>query len=184
LNETQIISTTKNWVEHWVLAHQLCPFAKKPFQLEQIRYVAVLTDDWRVLLNHLVEELAFLKNTAPEVVETTLIAHPNVLTDFEQYLDFLEQAEEVIEALDLEGVFQLASFHPDYQFAGTKPDDASNYTNRSPFPLLHLLREDRLEEALEHYPDADQIPERNIQHMESLGTDRLKQELNEINRTP
>ena len=109
----------------------------------------------------------------PEL-ETTLLIHPAVLSDFLDFNDFLGQADELLRRSGLEGVFQLASFHPHYQFAGTAPEDAENYTNRSPYPVLHLLREASLEAAIERYPDTADIPERNIERMESLGSARLK----------
>jgi hypothetical protein len=107
-------------------------------------------------------------------IETTLLVHPHVLTDFEDYNQFLEMADGLLMQMELDGVFQIASFHPDYQFAGTHPDDAENYTNRSPFPLLHILREESLSRAIEHTPDVDQIPLRNIEKMNELGAKKLK----------
>ena len=124
------------------------------------------------LLQALEAELELLsKNVA---IETTLLIHPQVLADFEDYNQFLGLADGLLEQMQLDGVFQFASFHPDYQFADSHPDDAENYTNRSPHPILHLLREESLARAIEHTADIDQIPVRNIQKMNELGTERLK----------
>ena len=110
-----------------------------------------------------------------DAIETTLLIHPQVLQDFYQYIDFLEAADELLVDMDLEGVYQVASFHPDYQFGGTEPDDVENYTNRSPYPMLHLLREDSLSQAIDNYPEVDLIPERNIECMNEQGLEKMQQ---------
>lgn len=123
------------------------------------------------LVEQLAEELVLLRDTPAEQIDTTLIVHPQVLTDFLDYNDFLDNADAAIEALDLQGILQVASFHPDYQFEGVAADDASNYTNRAPFPTLHLLREDSVARAVDVYPDPDVIVERNIQTLDRIGVD-------------
>ncbi len=112
-----------------------------------------------------------LRDTPPEEIDTTLIVHPFVLEDFLDYNDFLDNADAAVDALDLQGVLQVASFHPHYQFAGAGPEDVGNYTNRSPWPTLHLLREDSVERAVAAFPDPDVIVERNLQALEELGAD-------------
>ena len=124
------------------------------------------------LLQALHSELQRLEDE-PEI-ETTLLIHPGVLQDFGPYNEFLDAADGLLAYLDMEGVYQIASFHPDYQFAGTEPDASENYTNRSPFPMLHLLREASLEAAIDSYPDVDGIPQRNIELMNELGSEKMR----------
>ena len=168
------IDLTKNWLEKLVIGLNLCPFAKLPFNQNRIRYV-VESGDKEALMQTFLSELALLTEKTDKEVETTLIIHPNVLTDFYDYLDFVAEADEQIDDSGLRGTIQVASFHPDYQFAGTNPEDVENYTNRSPFPMLHLIREDSIEKALEHYPDPEMIPERNIETMKRLGLEGVQQ---------
>lgn len=175
-NETYI-AQTRCWLENVVLKHNLCPFAHKPFKGGQIRYV--VTDSARVefLLEDLQQELDYLRSVSVEEVETTLLIHPGVLEDFYEYNDFFDWVDKLLAEGGYEGEFQVASFHPDYQFEGTYAEDAENYTNRSPWAMLHLIREDLLENAIAHYPDVDAIPERNIQTMNALGADHHRQVL-------
>lgn len=163
------IAQTRYWLENVVLKHNLCPFAHKPFNGGQIRYV--VTDSARVefLLDDLRQELAYLHTVPAAEVETTLLIHPAVLEDFYDYNDFLDVVDALLVQEGYEGEFQVASFHPDYQFAGTRAEDAENYTNRSPYPMLHLIREDSLTQAVAHYPKVDTIPQRNIETMNALG---------------
>nr|WP_298125527.1 DUF1415 domain-containing protein [uncultured Pseudoxanthomonas sp.] len=163
------IATTRQWVERAVIGLNLCPFAKAVYVKQQVRFVLSDASTPEALLEELAEELVLLRDADPEQVDTTLIIHPDVLTDFLDYNDFLDNADAAVEALDLQGVIQVASFHPDYQFAGTMPDDISNYTNRSPYPTLHLLREASIDRAVEAFPDADVIVERNVKTLDSLG---------------
>jgi hypothetical protein len=168
------IAQTRCWLENVVLRHNLCPFAHKPFKGGQIRYV--VTDSARVefLLEDLQQELDYLRSVPVEEVETALLIHPGVLEDFLEYNDFFDLVDMLLVEGGYEGEFQVASFHPDYQFDGTRPEDAENYTNRSPWPMLHLIREDVLEKAIASYPDVDAIPERNIETMNSLGAEHHK----------
>ena len=163
------IAATRRWVERAVIGLNLCPFAKAVYVRQQVRFVLSDASTPEALLEELAEELVLLRDTDPAEIDTTLIVHPDVLTDFLDYNDFLDNADAAVEALDLQGVIQVASFHPDYQFAGTMPDDISNYTNRSPYPTLHLLREASIDRAVEAFPDADVIVERNVKTLDGLG---------------
>ncbi len=163
------IADTRRWLERAVIGLNLCPFAKAVHARDQIRYVLSDADDPRDLLEQLGEELLLLRDTPTDVVDTTLLIHPQVLQDFLDYNDFLDDADALLAQLGLEGVIQIASFHPHYQFAGTEPDDIGNYTNRSPYPTLHLLREDSVARAVEAFPDPDAIVERNQRTLAELG---------------
>jgi hypothetical protein len=165
------LAETCAWVERAVIGLQLCPFAKAPQVKGQVRYVASEAVDADALLGDLVEELKLLAAAPPDRIETTLLVHPRAFTDFDDHNDFLEIAEAALVALDLEGVVQIASFHPGYRFAGSEPDDIANATNRSPHPTLHLLREDSIERALATFGDPDSIFETNIATMERLGAE-------------
>jgi hypothetical protein len=169
-NETYI-AQTRCWLENVVLKHNLCPFAHKPFKGGQIRYVVTDSARPEFLLEDLQHELEHLRSTPVEELETTLLIHPGTLEDFLDYNDFLDIVDALLVDGGFEGEFQVASFHPDYQFEGTRPDDAENYTNRSPWPMLHLIREASLEQAVASYPDVDAIPEHNIQTMNALGAE-------------
>jgi len=170
--DLEILEATRRWVEQVVVAFNLCPFAKRELMKERVRFVVSKATDEATLLDELAHELALLN--VYEAVETTLLIHPQVLQDFYQYNDFLEAADELLVDMDLEGVYQVASFHPDYQFGGTEPDDVENYTNRSPYPMLHLLREDSLSQAIDNYPEVDLIPERNIECMNEQGLEKMQ----------
>jgi len=168
------IALTRQWLERAVIGLNLCPFAKAVHVKQQIRYVLSDATTPEALLEELSEELLLLRDTPADQIDTTLIVHPQVLGDFLDYNDFLDNADAAVDALDLHGILQVASFHPHYQFAGTAPDDIGNYTNRAPFPTLHLLREDSVERAVAAFPDADVIVERNLQTLEKLGLDGWK----------
>lgn len=166
-----VINTTRNWVQTLVIDLNLCPFARKELVNDRIRFAVteVVTPD--ELLGVLEQELSLL--TDDPGIETTLLIHPGVLEDFYDYNDFLAEADTLLEALELDGVYQIASFHPDYQFAGTAPDDVENSTNRAPYPMLHLLREASLEQAIERYPDTEDIPRHNIERVTRLGPEKM-----------
>jgi len=170
--DLEIVEATRRWVEQVVVAFNLCPFAKRELMKERVRFVVSKATDEATLLDELAHELALLN--VDQAVETTLLIHPQVLQDFYQYNDFLEAADELLVDMDLEGVYQVASFHPDYQFGGTEPNDVENYTNRSPYPMLHLLREDSLSQAIDNYPEVDLIPERNIECMNEQGLEKMQ----------
>ncbi len=165
------IAATRRWLERAVIGLNLCPFAKAVYVKQQVRFVlsdAELPED---LLEELAEELLRLRDTPADEIDTTLLVHPRVLTDFLDYNDFLDRVDALIEALDLDGELQVASFHPQYRFADSEPEDPGNCTNRAPYPTLHLLREASLDKAVAAYPDADVIVERNLDTMAKLGLD-------------
>ena len=163
------IEATRHWLEQAVIGLNLCPFAKAVHLKQQIRWVESPATDVEALLTELVAELQLLAAAAPDAVETTLLIHPQVLNDFLDYNDFLDLADAAVEELGLEGVLQVASFHPDYQFEGSEADDMANFSNRSPVPPLHLLREDSIAQAVESFPDTETIYERNIETLRRLG---------------
>ena len=169
--ENDAVVATRHWLERAVIGLNLCPFAKAVHLKRQIRWVVSEAREPEALLDDLLRELQRLADADPAVVDTTLLIHPHVLGDFEDYNDFLDVGDEAIERLGLEGVIQIASFHPDYRFEGTGGDDITNYSNRSPYPLLHLLRETSIERAVAAFPDAEAIFERNIETLRRLGPD-------------
>lgn len=171
MNEDDVITATRHWLERAVIGLNLCPFAKAVLAKGQVRFVASQARDTDALLEDLAAEMTLLRDTNAGEIETTLLIHPDVLQDFHDYNEFLDVADAALEALGLDGVLQVASFHPNYQFAGTAAQDASNCTNRSPYPILHLLREDSVAQAVEAFPDPDAIIERNIATMERLGVE-------------
>jgi hypothetical protein len=164
-----IVAATRQWLEKAVIGLNLCPFARAVYVREQIRYVVSGAETPEALLSELLGELQALAAADPERIETTLLIHPRTLADFLDYNDFLGVADAVVEELGLTGILQIASFHPRYQFAGTGPDDVENYTNRSPYPMLHLLRESSVERAVAAFPDAAGIYEKNIATLRRLG---------------
>lgn len=171
-SDEAIILAVRKWVETFVVGMNLCPFAKRELVKGRVRFVTTAASTQEELLTVLHAELEVL-NADPSV-ETTLLIHPDVLQDFYDYNDFLSFADSLLVDMALEGTYQIASFHPDYQFGGTHPDDAENYTNRAPYPVLHLLREESLERVIADYPDVDDIPERNIELMNKLGAAKLQ----------
>lgn len=172
MSDEKIILAVRNWVENLVVGLNLCPFAKRELVKNRVRFVTTTANNEEQLVLALQAELTLLNNDPS--IETTVLIHPEVLQDFYDYNDFLDVADAVLVEMELDGVYQIASFHPDYQFGGTQADDAENYTNRSPYPVLHLLREDSLEQVIADYPDVDDIPERNIALMNELGTPKLQ----------
>ena len=161
----------RGWIEKAVIGLNLCPFAKAVYVKQQVRIVVSDASTESALLEQLGEELLLLRDTLAEAIDTTLLVHPQVLGDFLDYNDFLEHADALVESLALDGELQVASFHPQYQFADTDPDDASNLTNRAPWPVLHLLREASIDRAVAAYPDPDAIIERNIATVTALGAE-------------
>ena len=160
---------TLAWLEHAVIGLNLCPFARAVQVRGGVRCVVSEAQEAEALLAQLVEEMQALAATDADMVETTLLVHPHVLQDFLAFNDFLDVADAALEALELDGVLQVASFHPDYCFADTDPDDITNASNRSPWPTLHLLRESSIDRALELGADPDAIVERNLRTLETLG---------------
>lgn len=175
LDGQAIVSRTSKWVDRVVVGLGLCPFAKAVQAKAQVRYVLSEATTTEALLSDLKRELLALAAVDPSQVDTTLLIHPRVLADFLDYNDFLGEAEDLLCDLQLEGVLQLASFHPDYCFAGSAADDPANHTNRSPYPLLHLLREASITRALETLADPSTIYERNIETLRAMDPARLAQ---------
>jgi hypothetical protein len=169
--EERVIADTRRWLAKVVIGLRLCPFAAAPFVQERIRYRVSERHSTDELVQELAQELRHLRAADPRLCETSLLIHPYVLNDFGDYNQFLDQADATLAALDLVGEVQIASFHPDYRFAGSAPDDMQNYSNRSPYPMLHLLREDSVTRAVATYPEIDAIGERNMTTLIELGHD-------------
>lgn len=169
LTHDDIIAATRNWLEKAVIGLNLCPFAKAVYVKDQVRIIVSDAKDPAALLEHLMTELRLLADSDPEEIDTTLLVHPYVLQRFLDFNDFLEIADAALADMGLEGELQVADFHPKFQFASTTLNDVSNNTNRSPFPTLHLIRESSIDRAVEAFPDAATIYERNIALMQELG---------------
>jgi len=171
LKKQSAIASVRHWLETFVLGNDLCPFASRKFFSDRVRFSYTDASNELQLLDALADEIKLLQQSLN--IETTLLIHPLVLEDFNDYNQFLDQAEQLIEEMGLMGIYQIASFHPNYQFSGSQPADAENYTNRSPYPLLHLLREQSVEQAITNHPDIGAVPANNIALMNQLGTDVL-----------
>ena len=169
ITDDSVITTTRRWLEKAVIGLNLCPFAKAVYVKNQVRFVVSHAPHLDGFLEDLDRELDFLAAANPEEIDTTLLIHPTLLADFLDFNDFMQLAEAAVEEHELEGIIQIASFHPDFQFEGTTPDDISNYTNRAPFPTLHLLREASIARAVAVFPEAETIYQRNIETLEKLG---------------
>lgn len=169
IDNDQIIATTQGWLERAVIGLNLCPFAKTVHVKKQIRYFVSGATTPEALLADVIRELELLAESSSEKIDTTLLIHPHVLGDFLDYNDFLDVLDATLEDLELDGELQIASMHPNYQFADTEFDDISNFTNRSPYPTLHLLREASIEKAVAAYPDAAKIFDKNIETMQRIG---------------
>ncbi|MEN9889558.1 MAG: hypothetical protein RL559_1595 [Pseudomonadota bacterium] len=163
------VADTVRWLERAVIGLNLCPFAKAPHIKGQIHYAVSEAKGLEGLRDELIEELQALQRCSAEERETTLLIVPQMLRDFLDFNDFLDEADGVLQELDMEGEFQVASFHPDFQFADTEPDDITNFTNRSPYPTLHLIREASIDRAVEAFPEAETVYEANMATMEKLG---------------
>ena len=172
------ISQTKKWLSGFIIEHNICPFAKCEYDNDSIHYEVVLSDKLENQLQELIYSCEQLDNN--EAIETSLLILPNGLSDFDDFLDFLELSNNLMHQQGYEGVYQLASFHPQYCFEGVESDDASNFTNRSPYPMLHLIREASLEKVLAHYPNPEDIPSRNIEYTRELGSAALQQLLKNL----
>lgn len=173
-----VLDTTRRWISTVVIGLDLCPFAGRVFHGDKIRYVVSPAADAVALLDDLTRELRALASHT--TFETTLLIHPNTLHDFLDYNDFLGDADQLLRRLRLRGTIQLASFHPDYVFADTDPDAVENYTNRSPYPMLHLLREESITAVADLLDDPVAIPRRNVETLRRLGKPALLQMLREI----
>jgi uncharacterized protein len=179
-DEDAVMAATRRWIAEFVIGLNLCPFARRVFDGDLIRYVVSDAGDGQALLRVLGKELQFLAAAPMAEVETTLLIHPHVLVDFLDYNDFLDRADRLLIQLDLRGVVQIASFHPSYQFAGADPDAAENYTNRSPYPMLHLLREESVSAVAGDPDELLAIPQRNIEVLRAIGGEKLRQKLEAI----
>ena len=172
LKDDEIIAAVQRWVKSFVVDMNLCPFAKRELTRNRIRFALTAAKTEEALLMALQAELELLDSDS--AIETTLLIHINVLQDFDDYNQFLDYTDKLLRQTRFEGVFQIASFHPHYRFEGTGPDDAENYTNRSPHPMLHIIREESLARAIAETANVDQIPARNIELMNDLGQARLR----------
>lgn len=167
--ERTAIEDTQKWLLQAVVGLNLCPFAKAVVVKDMVRYRVCASTEPADLLAMLRQELQHLAEADPEQLDTTLLIAPNALPDFLDFNDFLAECDDVLMDLELDGVLQVADFHPRYQFGGTQVADIENYTNRTPYPTLHLLREASIDKAVEAYPDASLIFERNIEVLNKLG---------------
>lgn len=169
LPESEVIDATRVWLEKAVIGLNLCPFAKSVHVKRQIRYAVVPVETYQELLEELVRELRLLADADPAVTETTLLIHPYVLEEFLDYTWFLHLAEKALKDMGLVGELQIAHFHPQFQFGNCGADDIENFTNRSPYPTLHLIRESSIDRAVAAFPDASAIFERNIDTLRGMG---------------
>ena len=171
-DDFRIIEQTKKWINTVIIAHNYCPFAKREVQKGSVRYKIVHETEFNSLLKDVMQECVWLDQNAD--TETTLIIFPSNLNDFNSFLDCLVLAEDLLIAQGYEGVYQIASFHPDYCFQGAEQNDPANFTNRSPYPMFHLIREASVEVAIENHPDADSIPERNVEYARQQGLTNME----------
>ena len=176
-SRAEVERKTLGWVKDFVVGLNLCPFARPLLASDALRVTVCEATEDEIVAGALLDEIELIQKMSEAEIATTLVVFPNAVHRFDDYLVFLEGAQQLIEEMDLLGALQLASFHPDYQFAGESIEAASHFTNRAPFPMIHLLREDMVTRALETYPNPEQIPERNIQKLEDLGRERLQQML-------
>lgn len=174
--DAQIIATTRQWAKDIVIRHNLCPFAHKPFRNELIRYSVSHATTEDELVDDLIDELLLLRNADTSKVETTLIIVPDCFRDFAHYNQFLDVVDMLIGQFGLEGTIQVASFHPDYQFADLDYDDVRNYTNRSLYPMFHLILEESIERARNTHPDVESIPDTNMALLEQIGLEEIKRQ--------
>jgi hypothetical protein len=169
-----VVAATRTWIERAVIGLNLCPFAKAAYVKQRMRYVVTAAADVDRLHDELTRELELLAGCDAQSIETTLLIHPRTLNDFTDYYLFVARVDAVVKRLGLRGTIQVASFHPEYQFAGTTSDDVENYTNRSPYPMLHLLREESIDRAVAAFPDASTIVDANVGTLRRLGHDGWK----------
>jgi hypothetical protein len=180
MNDETAITQTQRWIADVVIGLNLCPFARRVFDHKLIRYAVTPATTADALRESLRAELQFLASVPAEEVETAILIHPHALADFLDYNDFVVDTEALLVEMDLEGVIQIAGFHPQYQFAGTKRDDVTNYTNRSPFPMLHLLREDSISAVNDDPEKLEEIPTRNVETLRKLGLARVRAMLAQV----
>jgi len=169
----EVEALTRQWVETMVVGLNLCPFAAPVVKKDTLRYAVTEGQSEEDLAHAFLSELEKIQKANEVDIATSLVIMPKALADFYDYLDMLAVFENLLKASGLEGTFQLASFHPNYQFAGVAAEDLSHWTNRSPFPMVHIIREGQMERVLAHYADPDAIPERNINLLRELGREEL-----------
>jgi hypothetical protein len=184
VNHQAIIEHTRRWISSLVIGLNLCPFARRVFETDKIRYTVSEARDEVTLLENLRSELKMLASSPISTIETTLLIHPHVLVNFLDYNDFLDSGERLLASLGLRKTVQLASFHPDYLFAGTDPEAVENFTNRSPYPMLHLLREASISAVATDVDELLIIPKRNIETLTALGRQEILERLRSIERAP
>ena len=177
VNDQVVVEHTRRWIASFVIGLGLCPFARRVFDAGRIRYALSHSRDEAALLNDLTSELQLLAASPSTQIETTLLIHPHVLGNFLDYNDFLGVVDQLLEELRLRGTIQVASFHPQYRFAGTEPNAAENYTNRSPYPMLQLLRETSVSQAADASDEVLKIPRRIIETMRNLGQEHILKRL-------
>lgn len=168
----EIVAAMRCWVEQIVIGHNFCPFARQPFEAGEVRFAVSEAPDLENALQDLISEARRLDDN-PDI-ETTLLSYSWAFQDFDEFLDLIEYANQLLSLQGYEGIYQLAHFHPDYLFEGSTEDDPANYTNRAPWPTLHLIREASLEKALSSITEPEAIPERNIRHATELGSDHFQ----------
>jgi len=173
--EQRVRLATLAWVERVVVGLDLCPFARAPLEAGRLRVMVTTCEDSRELLTVIDDELELLLAADPGEIETTLIVHPRCLTRFDDYNDFLDEVDGLLELRELDGAVQVASFHPDYRFVDSPVDDPANYTNRSPYPMLHLLRESSVSRAVDSHPDIEAVPAANIAKLRALSLAQLRE---------
>jgi len=176
--EQAIIQRTKSWVQEIVIGLNLCPFASQPFLNDSIEYTVIADDSIEQHLQQLANSFNLLDDN-PDI-ETSLLVYPETYQTFDDYLDWLDYANHLLEDLNYTGCYQIASFHPDYRFADSTKNDAANFTNRSPYPMLHLIREHSLESAATNYPDIEQVPKNNIKKLQEIGYTEMQKKLKTI----
>ena len=175
----QVIGVTEKWLQDFVIRHNLCPFASAPFRNRRIRITSYDGVSEELLAAKLAEEILLLQQADPKEVETSILVTPRMFTDFSEYNQFLDVADVIIAEINMAGLIQVASFHPAYQFADLAQNDVRNYTNRSPYPMFHLIREDSIESA-RYAMDVDSIPERNMDLLQKMGLDEVVKQQKKI----
>ncbi|SIS39799.1 DUF1415 domain-containing protein [Neptunomonas antarctica] len=169
----EIVALSRQWVETIVVGLNLCPFAAPVVRNDTLRYAVTDAESMEALASNFLQELNLIQEKEEKEIATTLVIMPRAVSDFYDYLDLLAYFEDLLAKSGLSGVFQLASFHPAYLFAGVEPDDLSHWTNRSPFPMVHIIREGQMSRVLTHYDNPEEIPERNIKLLRELGREGL-----------
>ena len=170
----------RTWLKEFVVGLNLCPFAKPVLASDSLRISVCESDELTQVAQLFMDELDLIRKAPESEIATTLLVMPSALNDFEEYLSFLDNAENLAEDMGFDGIIQLASFHPDYLFDGEPADAASHFTNRSPYPMIHFLREEMMERVLEDFPNPEQIPQRNIKTLEGIGRAEIEKRWNRL----